>query len=137
MLIITVNLRVVSKCFKLERCLKLDHIIHLLFIVAFAVVVTPCRVLACFTTVTSLKETTGSPKYTPKLETKVFFIFFLLKGAKFEIVPKASKDQLHLQHQLTCFSLLKAFPALLQEKGGQRRIIFLKPWEIQMNCHQL
>lgn len=76
--------------FKLERCLKLDYIIDLVFIVA--VVVTP-HVLACFTTVTSLKETTGSPKYTPKLETKVFLLF-LLKDLKFHIVHavKSSKD---------------------------------------------
>lgn len=93
-------------CFKLERCLKLDHIIDFVFIVAFAAVVTPSHVLACFTTVTSLKERTGSPKYTPKLETKVF-LFFLLKGVKFQIVHavKASKGHLHLQHQLTCFSI--------------------------------
>lgn len=91
-----------SKCLKFERCLKLDDIIDLVF----AFVVTP-HVLACFTTVTSLKETPGSPKYTPKLETKVF-LFFLLKGIKFQIVHvvKASKDQLRLQHQLTCFSIL-------------------------------
>lgn len=45
---------------------------------------------------------------------------------------------IHSKVKLTFLSYIsKVSQAHLQEKGGQRKIIFLKPWEIQMSYHQL
>lgn len=54
------------------------------------------------------------------------FSFFLIKGLKFQIVHavNASKDQLHLQHQLTCFLFNRFFKHFYRRKEAKRGSYF-------------
>lgn len=80
--VFTVDLGLVSKCFELERCLKLDHITDLVFIVAFAVVVT-----ILFSCLLYRSYVTEGDNRIPKIYTKTGDKgFYFLKPAKIDFI---------------------------------------------------